>query len=126
MQDSFVVRSFNAGADLFEQRMRALHSHRALASQQLIERFAFDVFHDEEEDTFFALAEVSYVDHIRMLNRCRSARFPFESRDGFAFLKILIRKDVGTNRLDRDATRDQVLITREINLTHRPATQTLL
>jgi len=90
MQDSLVVRSFDAGADLFEQRMRALNRHRAFASQQLIQRFAFDVFHHEEEDTFFALAKVSYINDIWMLNRRRSASFAFEPRDRFAFLKIFI------------------------------------
>src|SRR5256885_14273730 len=57
MEDSFVMRGFNAGADLSQQRERALHRDRAFASQELIKRFALDVFHHQKKDAFFTLAK---------------------------------------------------------------------
>ena len=56
MQNAFVVRGFDAGADLPQQPERALHRDRAFAAQELIERFALDIFHHQKEDAFLALA----------------------------------------------------------------------
>ena len=68
MQNAFVVRRFNSGARLPQKRQRALHRNRAFAPQQLIQRFAFDVFHHEKEDAFLAFAKVRDADDVRMLN----------------------------------------------------------
>ena len=90
MQDTFIVRGFDTGTDLLEQTMGTLHRDGSLSAQQLIERFAFDVFHHEKEHAFIALAKVSYVDDVRMLDRCGGARLALEPRDSFAFLQVLV------------------------------------
>ena len=90
MQDSLIVRGFDTGTDLPEQTMSALHRNGALPAQQLIERFAFDVFHHQKEHAFIALAEISHVDNVRVLDRCGSARFALEPRDGLAFLQVFV------------------------------------
>src|ERR1043166_5594058 len=98
----------------------------AFRSQQVIERFALDVFHHEEEHAFRALAEVVDVDDVRMTNRRGGASFALEARDGFAFLQIFVVENVRADCFDGDLPREQVLIAREINLAHRTAPETFL
>src|SRR5689334_18584563 len=58
MENSFVVRRFDAGDDLSHDAGRSLWAHRSFATQQLKERLAFNVLHDEEEHAVGSLAEV--------------------------------------------------------------------
>src|SRR5207253_9133172 len=67
---------------------------------------------------------IRHVDDVRMLNRGGGARFALESSDRFAFLQVFVRKDVGPDRLDRDASRQQVFVARQIDLAHRPTSET--
>ena len=126
MQNSLIMRGFNAGADLSQQRERALHCDRAFASQELIERFPLDVFHHQKEDTFFTLAKVGHRDDVVMLNRSGGARLAFEPGNRFAFLQVLIREHIGPDRFHGNPSRNQVFIARQIHLAHRAAPQTLL
>src|SRR6185437_4275835 len=126
MQDAFVVGGFDTRASLPQKCQRALHRNSSFAAQQLIKRLAFDVFHDEKENPFIALPKVSHADYVGMLHRGRSARFALETRDGFAFLQVFIGKNVRPDRLHRDAARYQILVTSQIDLAHRAATQTLI
>ena len=124
MQNAFVVRGFDAGADLPQQPERALHRDRAFAAQELIERFAFDVFHHQKEDAFLALAKISHVNDVRMLNRGRGAGLALKPRDRFAFLEVFIREHVRPNCFHRDSPREQVFVARQIHLAHRAAAET--
>jgi len=45
----------------------------AFAAQELMERFAFDVFHHQKEDASSLFAKISHVNDVRMLNRGRGA-----------------------------------------------------
>src|SRR5688500_20147980 len=110
MQDSFVVRRFDAGDNLSHDRGRSLRVHRALATQQVVERFAFDVLHHEKENAVRTLAEVSYVNHVRVTNRGRGTCLAFEPRDRFAFLEIFVVENVRTDSLYGDAPGEEVLI----------------
>ncbi len=103
MQDAFVVGGLDPGADLPQQHERALDSNRALATKELIKRFAFHVFHHQKENTFVALAKVGDVDHVRVLNRSRGSGFPLKASDRLALLQVFVRKHVGPNRFDCDA-----------------------
>ena len=126
MQNALIMRGFNAGADLSQQRERALHCDRAFASQKLIKGLTLDVFHHQKENAFFTLAKVGDRDDVVMLNRSGGARLAFEAGDRFAFLQVLIREHVRANGFHRDAPRNQIFIARQIHLAHRAAPQTLL
>src|SRR6185436_4006316 len=126
MQDAFVMRGFDAGAGLPQERERTLHRNGAFAPQQLVKRLAFDKFHNEKEDAFLALAEIRNADDIRMLDRCSGTRLALEPRDRFTFLKILIRQNVRPNSFHRHAPRNQVFIARQIYLAHGAAAEALL
>jgi len=65
---------------------------RAFAAQELMERFAFDVFHHQKEDAFLAFAKISHVNDVRMLNRGRGARLALKPRDCFAFLEVFVQR----------------------------------
>src|SRR6185503_10558088 len=112
--------------NLLHDRRRSLWTHRALATQQVKERFTLHVFHHEKEHTVSALSEIVNVNDVGMTNRCGGARFTFKTRDRFAFLQILVTENVRSNSLDCDLARQQVLIACEVNLAHRPATYTFL
>ena len=90
MQNSFIVRGLNTCADLPEQTMGALNRDGSLSAEELIQRFAFDVFHYQKKNAFIALAKVSDVDDVRMLNRCGGPRLALETRNGFAFLQVFV------------------------------------
>ena len=126
MQNALIMRGFNAGADLSQQRERALHRDRAFASQELIKRFALDVFHHQKKDAFFALAKVGDRNHVVMLNRSSRTGFAFEPGNRFAFLQILVREHVGPDRFHCHPPRYQIFVARQIHLAHRAAPQTLL
>ena len=111
MQNAFVVRGFDAGADLSQEHERALHGDRSFAPQQLIERFAFDVFHDQKKHPVVALAKVSHIDHVGMLNRRRGARLALKARDGFAFLQVFVRQHVGADCFHGHASRQKIFVT---------------
>ena len=119
------MRGFDAGADLPQQQERALHRDRSFAPQQLIERFAFDVFHDQKEHPVVAFAKVGHVDNVRMLNRGCGARLALKAGDGFAFLQIFIREDIWPDRFHSHAPGQKIFIAGEIDLAHCAAAQTL-
>ena len=85
--------------------------------------FTVDVFHYEKKHAFSTFAEVGDIDNVRMADRSSGACLSFEARDSFTFLKVLVVEDVRPHSFYRDATRDQVLIAREINLAHRAAAE---
>ena len=120
------MRGFDAGADLLQQSVRALHGDCAFATKQLIERFAFDVFHDQKKHPVVALAKVSHIDHVGMLNRRRGARLALKARYGFAFLQVFVRQHIGADCFHRHASRQKIFVAGEIDLAHRAAAQTLL
>ena len=59
------------------------------ATQKPVKRLALDVFHHKIENTVGGFAKVGDTDRIRMLDRCGSLCFAFETCDSLAFLKIV-------------------------------------
>jgi hypothetical protein len=84
------VRSFNPGANLFQHAVGSLHGNRAFASEQMIKRFTFDVFHHQKEHAFFAFAKVGHADNVRVLNRRGGPGFALKTGDRLAFLEIFV------------------------------------
>ena len=113
MQNSSVVSGFDSGDYLLHDRCCSLRTDRAFASQQVIERFALNVFHDEEEHAVTALAEIVHVDNVGMTNRCGRARLTLEAGDCFAFLKIL-KKELCTDATTLQRFIDEARVVNEI------------
>ena len=66
MKNSFVVSCFDSGDDLAHDRGCSLRAYRSFTTQKVIESFTFNVFHHEKENALRALAEVGYVNDVRM------------------------------------------------------------
>src|SRR5687768_5873704 len=126
MQNAFIVRCFYTGGHLSHDRSGSLRRHSTFATEQVVQSFAFDVLHHEEEHTVRALAEVRHVDDVRVTNRRSGTRFALETCNRFAFLEIFVAQNVGTDSLYRYASGDEVLIASEIDLAHRAATEPFL
>src|SRR6476469_2255830 len=126
MKYAGIMSSFHAGHRLTENRHRALNVERAFAPQELIKTFTVDVFHHQEKDALGTLAEIRHVNYVGMPDRCCGAHFAFEACNRLSFLQHLIAENVGTNSLDSDASSYQVLIARQVNLSHRASSQALL
>src|SRR5437588_1834121 len=91
----------------------------------MMKRLALHILHHEIEDAFGTLAEVRHVNDVRMADGSSRARLALETRDGLALLHVFIRENVRADGLDRDSPRDEILIARQIDLSHRAAPQTL-
>src|SRR5213593_1511297 len=119
MKYSLVMGCLNSGHNLPHDVYSTLRIDGAFTSQQVIKRFTFDVLHYEKKHAIGTLAEVCYIDNVGMTNRsCRSC-FSFKAGYRFAFLQILVTENVGTNSFDSYAASLQILISSEIDLTHR-------
>ena len=126
MQDARFVSGVDSRYDLLHDGGRALQTERALATQQLIERFSFDVLHHQKEDAVGTFSKVSYVDDVWVLDRSSGTRLALKARDRLAFLQVLVVQNVWPNGFHRHPPRHQILILRKIDLAHRSASQTFL
>lgn len=126
MQDVLIVCRFDASDDLAHQRRCPLCVECSFTTQEVIESFAFDVLHNQEENAVRTLTKVCDVYDVWMLYRSGGARFAFKTRNGLAFLHVFVAEDVGSNCLDGDPASDKILVTSEINLTHCTPSNSLL
>src|SRR5215216_6049000 len=124
MKYAGVMSCFHTRYHLLHDRCRALRIDGAFATQQVIESFTLHVLHHQKEHAFCAFTEVIDVDDVWVTDRRCRPRFAFEARDCFAFLKIFVVENVGTNCFYRDLSREQILIACEIDLAHRTASET--
>src|SRR5690606_15242937 len=56
-----------------------------------------------------------------MLDRGGGLGLAFEPRDSFPFLKVIAAENILSNRFDRDLTRRELIVVRQIDLSHRSA-----
>src|SRR5207249_4229184 len=80
----------------------------------------------QKKNAVRTLAEIRDVNDVWMTNGCGRAHFAFEAGNRFAFLKHFVIEYVRPDGLHRDATRQEILIARQIDLAHRAAAQSLL
>ena len=90
MQNTFVMRGFNASRHLSHQNECAMNAESSLTTQEMMKRLALHILHHEIEDAFWTLAEVRHVNDVRMADGSSRARLALETRDGLALLHVFI------------------------------------
>jgi len=86
MKNSFVMSGLNASHDLPHDVSCTLWIDTPFASQQIVKSLAFDVLHDEKENSVGTFTEVVYINDVGMTDLSCGTCFTFEPRDSFAFL----------------------------------------
>src|SRR5688500_10062213 len=85
-----------------------------------MQSLAFDVFHYEKEHAVRTLSKIRDVDDVGMLDRSGGARLAFKASYRLALLHVFIAEDIWPDCLYGNTSGDEILITGEIYLTHRP------
>ena len=114
------VRGIERERDLVRDVQRAVQLDRAFLLDQILERLALEVLHDEVDRAFGQDAEVGDVDDVRMVDRRRRARLAQEAVDRF-----LIARELRVQHFHRDGLLD-VDVLAEIDGAHAAATEDLV
>jgi hypothetical protein len=61
MQYAFVMSGFNSSHDLTEEGRGTMYVESAFATEELVKRFALDVFHYQEKNAFRTFPEICHI-----------------------------------------------------------------
>ena len=114
------VRGIERERDLVRDVERAVQLDRAFLLDQILERLALEVLHDEVHRALGQDAEVGDVDDVRVVDRRRRARLAQEAVD-----RLLVARELRVQHFHRDRLLD-VDVLAEVDGAHAAAAEDLV